>query len=75
MSQSQHPIHFFIPISILIIPIAFRDLTDKGITTNYLPSNTVTIKAVEGPQITRFDRTLPSKPLTKYTGEYNYNFM
>lgn len=48
---------------------------DKGIKTNYLPSSTVTLKAVEMPQETRFDGSATSKPQGKYNGEYNYNFM
>jgi hypothetical protein len=46
-------------------------LADKGIKTSYLPCNTVTLKAVDSPQQTRFDGRVPGK----FTGEYNYNFM
>jgi len=42
----------------------------KGIKTSYLPTNTVLVKAVESPQVTKPDGLVPGK----YTGEYNYNF-
>lgn len=54
-----------------LIPAAmFSVPADKGIKTNYLPSNTVTLKAVDSPQQTRFDGRVPGK----FSSEYNYNF-
>ena len=45
--------------------------TDKGIKTNYLPGNTVALKAVDVPHDVPQDGNIGGK----YKKEYNYNFM
>ncbi len=62
--------HLVVVNNVVVCWLVAHIHADKGIKTNYLPTSTVMIKAVEMPQVTKADGRVSGK----FTGEYNYNF-